>query len=241
MKFKANLADSRISDALARNHGNIPWQTKSLERYAKRAFDLLVASLLILPTLPIMLVVALLVRMTSKGPVLLHQSRVGLNGVPFRMYKFRTMVADLPDGSASGRGEVTDDDLRLTPIGGWLRAWRLDELPQFYHVLSGEMSLVGPRPDLVSNIAFYSPVQMRRFTMPPGCTAWTLTRGAFENDWSARQDINVEYVDKWSFWLDLQILFESAVVILRQKHTSPKTNALPEMRSSISAAAEGKE
>jgi lipopolysaccharide/colanic/teichoic acid biosynthesis glycosyltransferase len=99
------------------------------------------------------------------------------------------------------------------------------------------MSLVGPRPDLVSNLAYYSSEQMLRFAMPPGCTAWTLTRGGFENDWNTRQDINVEYVKQWSFRLDLRILMGSLRVILYQINTSPQTNASPEQRSGTSLMA----
>jgi len=221
------IADSRGSQVITERRDRIPWRRKRLQRIAKRAFDLVAASLLSIVTLPIMGMVAVCVRLTSPGPVLLSQPRLGLDGVPFHMYKFRTMIAEQPDGSANGSGEVTDSDPRLTPVGRWLRAWRLDELPQLLHVVKGEMTLVGPRPDLVSNLKYYTPEQLVRFWMPPGCTAWTLTRGAFENDWNTRQNINVEYVEQWSFWLDLEILVQSLLVVLQQKNTSPATNALP--------------
>jgi lipopolysaccharide/colanic/teichoic acid biosynthesis glycosyltransferase len=138
------------------------------------------------------------------------------------------MRADTADGLASGSGEVTTADARLTPIGGWIRAWRVDELPQLWHVLVGEMSLVGPRPDLPENLQFYASNQFLRFAMPQGCTAWTFTRGAFDNDWSKRQSINVEYVQQWSFGLDVNIMVNSALVLLQQKATSPTTNATPQ-------------
>lgn len=219
-------ADPRIKAALAARR-EIPWQKKRAERTLKRAVDFLVAGLLLIPLAPVIGVVALLVRVTSPGPVLLAQWRLGLYGVPFKMYKFRSMRADRADGMATGSGEVTRTDARLTPIGGWIRAWRVDELPQLWHVLVGEMSLVGPRPDLPENLEFYAPAQLLRFAMPQGCTAWTFTRGVFGNDWSTRQNINVEYVEQWSFGLDWEIIYKSALVLMKQEATSPATNARP--------------
>jgi lipopolysaccharide/colanic/teichoic acid biosynthesis glycosyltransferase len=184
-----------------------------------------------------MLLTALAVRLTSRGPVLLRQTRIGLGGRPFQMLKFRTMVASLPDASAGVSGEVTADDERLTPAGAWLRAWRLDELPQLVHVLTGEMSLVGPRPDLPDNLGQYTPDLVLRFAMPPGCTAWTFTRGAFRNDWAARQAINVDYVRRWSLWLDVRILLQSGLVLLSQRDTTPASSATPGSQVSSTGAA----
>jgi lipopolysaccharide/colanic/teichoic acid biosynthesis glycosyltransferase len=222
------VADARIANYLSGRLETLPWRRKRAERWLKRAADFVVAGILLLPLAPVIGLTALAVRLTSPGPVLLAQKRLGLYGVPFKMYKFRSMRADTADGLALGGGEVTTADARLTPIGGWLRAWRIDELPQLWHVLVGEMSLVGPRPDLPENLQFYAPEQLLRFAMPQGCTAWTFTRGAFDNDWSTRQSINVEYVEQWSFGLDVNIMLNSAVVLLRQKATSPATNATPQ-------------
>lgn len=216
-----------ISDAIAPYRNTVPWKHKRGQRIVKRLVDLAVAAVLLVPIAPVMGIVALLVRATSPGPILLAQWRLGTYGVPFKMYKFRSMRADGQDGQAQGSGEVTLTDARLTPIGGWLRAWRLDELPQLWHVLVGEMSLVGPRPDLPENLKFYTPRQMLRFCMPQGCTAWTFTRGAFANDWAARQNINVDYVEQWSFALDVEIMLKSGLVLLKQDATSPATNAQP--------------
>lgn len=215
-----------IAKAIPTAESQIPWSQKHVQRLIKRIFDIVVVALLIILLLPLMVIVGILVRVTSWGPILLAQTRIGLDGVPYRMYKFRTMRADLPDGSAEGSGEVTRFDPRLTPVGGWLRAWRFDELPQLVHVLSGKMSLVGPRPDIPENLGLYSPEKMLRFAMPPGCTAWTFTRGAFANKWSTRQDINVEYVENWSLWLDLEILVKTLLVLLTQENTTPKNGAV---------------
>ncbi len=132
------------------------------------------------------------------------------------------MRVERPDGSVAARGEVVRSDPRLTPIGAALRDWRLDELPQLLHVVLGQMSLVGPRPDIEANLSAYSEEQLVRFGMPPGCTAWTFTRGAFANDWAVRQGINVDYVYHWRLMLDLQILFGTVRVLLVQQDTAPK-------------------
>jgi lipopolysaccharide/colanic/teichoic acid biosynthesis glycosyltransferase len=220
--------DPRITQFITERKKTIPWHRHTFERLLKRALDLVVVLILILPLAPVMLITAILVKLTSRGPILLHQVRIGLDGQPYGMFKFRTMLADNPDGSAHGGGEVSKVDNRLTPIGSWVRAWRLDELPQLLHVLSGRMSLVGPRPDLPINLPLYTDEQLLRFTMPPGCTAWTFTRGAFANDWSTRQTINVEYVQRWSIWLDIKIIFGSFIVLLTQKNANPDTATKPE-------------
>lgn len=218
-------ADRRITEALAAVKGTLPWRTRHFERGLKRLLDVCVAAPLLVLLSPVLMVTALLVRGTSRGPVLLRQARLGLEGVPFSMYKFRTMVATLPDGTTDGEAVVTDKDARLTPVGGVLRAWRLDELPQLWHVLTGEMSLVGPRPELPANLELYAPAQMARFAMPQGCCTLAFVRGAFGNDWSERQNINVAYVRDWSFALDVEIIVKSAIVLLRQKDVTPSRPA----------------
>lgn len=221
----------RIQAAIAAQGANLPWRRSRVARWMKRAVDLGIAAPATLVAFPVMAAVGALVRATSPGPALLRQARVGLDGFPFEMLKFRTMRADNADGTSSGRGEVTREDSRLTPIGAALRDWRLDELPQLLHVLSGKMSLVGPRPDIPVNLDAYTDDQLLRFAMPPGCTAWTFTRGAFANDWATRQTINVEYVRNWSIWLDLKVLLESAGVLLAQRDTSPRAAEVPSRKA----------
>jgi lipopolysaccharide/colanic/teichoic acid biosynthesis glycosyltransferase len=217
----------RIRNAIVPLAGALPWRRSRLQRAAKRALDLAVALPAALVALPVMAAVAAVVRATSPGPVLLRQQRVGLDGALFEMLKFRTMRADRADGAAHGHGEVTRSDPRLTPPGRFLRDWRLDELPQLLHVVSGRMSLVGPRPDLPVNLPAYPDALLVRFAMPPGCTAWTFTRGAFDNDWATRQAINAEYVRAWTFWLDVKVLFGTAWVLLTQRGTAPATGETP--------------
>jgi lipopolysaccharide/colanic/teichoic acid biosynthesis glycosyltransferase len=217
----------RITAAIAPQASSLPWRRSRFARWAKRGLDLALAAPASIAALPVMAAVAAAVRATSPGPVLFRQERLGLDGVPFMMWKFRTMRADNADGTAVGRGEVTRADSRLTPIGAALRDWRLDELPQLFHVVAGKMSLVGPRPDLPINLGAYSDDQLVRFAMPPGCTAWTFTRGAFDNDWAARQTINAEYVRQWTLWLDLKVLFGTVFVLLGQRATAPAQAEVP--------------
>ncbi len=216
----------RVQTTLAAESERLPWQQRRALRLLKRLLDVIVSGAILLLASPVLAITALAVRLTSRGPVLLRQERLGLAAQPYAMLKFRSMVANNADGSAGFAGEVTASDARLTPIGGFIRAWRIDELPQLLHVLSGTMSLVGPRPDVPVNAALYSDEQLLRFAMPPGCSAWTFTRGGFRNDWTTRQDINVEYVRQWSFWLDVKIIFGSALVLLRQDEANPADPAV---------------
>lgn len=213
--------------SVAAHAGELPWRSGRLSVVTKRAMDLALGSVALAAALPVMAAVALAVRVTSPGPVVLRQQRVGLNGTPFTMWKFRSMRAERPDGMVHARGEVTRSDPRLTPIGARLRDLRLDELPQLFHVLSGKMSLVGPRPDLYVNLPAYRDAELIRFAMPPGCTGWAMTRGMFQNTWAARQAINIEYVRHWSVGLDLKIILETAGVMLRQEATAPVVAEVP--------------
>lgn len=227
-QFIARVIESRRS--------HLPWYKRPLSRWGKRALDVAGSLLLLALLAPVLLLTALAVRLTSPGPVLLRQTRLGLGGKVYGMLKFRSMHALNADGSAGFAGEVTASDARLTPIGAFIRAWRFDELPQLLHVLSGTMSFVGPRPDIVENATLYSEMQLLRFSMPPGCTAWTFTRGGFRNDWATRQDINVDYVQQWSLWLDIRIVLGSALVLLRQDEANPSTAATAQ--ASVKAAQE---
>jgi lipopolysaccharide/colanic/teichoic acid biosynthesis glycosyltransferase len=220
------LTDPRLSRVLNRAGQVIPWRQLSVQRMLKRLLDIVVSAPLMVFALPVMVLTGVWIRLTSKGPVLFAQTRLGLHGRPFTLYKFRTLRADLPDGSARGRGEVTGTDDRLTPLGGVLRAWRIDELPQLALVLMGHMSLVGPRPDLPAHLPRYREDQLLRFAMPPGCTGLVFVRGAFQNSWEKRQDINVEYVCGWSFLLDVKIILGSAAVLLSQQSVNPKAGGV---------------
>ena len=163
----------------------------------KRAFDVLVALILVAALSPVMLVVALLIRARLGAPILFRQQRPGLGGRSFLLYKFRTMR----------EGEALPDAERLTPLGAALRRASLDELPQLFNVLRGEMSLVGPRPLLMEYLPLYSARQARRHEVLPGITGWAQVNGRNATSWPERFELDVWYVEHRSFGLDLKILW----------------------------------
>jgi lipopolysaccharide/colanic/teichoic acid biosynthesis glycosyltransferase len=168
----------------------------------KRLFDLLISAFgLLFLALPL-LTLAWLVRRKLGSPVLFTQVRPGLHGKPFRMVKFRTMT-DERDAS----GNLLPDALRLTPFGRFLRASSLDELPELWNVLCGEMSLVGPRPLLMEYLPLYSPEQARRHEVRPGITGWAQVNGRNAISWADKFVLDVWYVDHRSLWLDVRILW----------------------------------
>lgn len=177
----------------------------------KRAFDVLGAAFLLLLALPVMLAVALVVLVAHGRPVLFRHTRPGRHGELFDLVKFRTMRE--PDRA---RGLVTDAE-RLTRVGRWLRASSLDELPELWNVLRGEMSLVGPRPHLVSYLERYTPEQARRHEVRPGITGLAQVRGRNALGWEDKFRYDVWYVDHRSFPLDLRILIETVRVVLRRE------------------------
>jgi lipopolysaccharide/colanic/teichoic acid biosynthesis glycosyltransferase len=177
----------------------------------KRLFDLAVAvSLLTLLSAPLLLL-ALLVRVSLGGPVLFRQVRPGLHGRPFRMIKFRTMT----DGRDAD-GALLPDAQRLTPLGRFLRATSLDELPELWNVIRGDMSLVGPRPLLMEYLPLYSAEQARRHEVRPGVTGWAQVNGRNSLSWERRLEMDVWYVDHQSFWLDLRILVMTVGKVVRR-------------------------
>jgi lipopolysaccharide/colanic/teichoic acid biosynthesis glycosyltransferase len=167
----------------------------------KRVFDLLacVIGLLILST-PLLLLAWQVWRKLG-SPVLFTQVRPGLHGRPFRMVKFRTMTDE-----RDARGTLLPDAQRLTPFGRFLRSSSLDELPELWNVLRGEMSLVGPRPLLMEYLPLYSSEQARRHEVRPGITGWAQVNGRNAISWDAKFKLDTWYVDNWSFWLDIKIL-----------------------------------
>ncbi len=188
---------------------------------AKRAFDFVVAAVALVLLSPILLVVALLIKLTSKGNVLFRQERCGLNGRRFDVIKFRSMVHD----AEQRRSEVEHlnvkklnfkipKDPRLTPIGYWLRKFSIDELPQFWNVLKGDMSLVGPRPAIPSEVAQYEGWQRRRLRMRPGLTCIWAISGRDQLDVDTVMRLDMEYIDNWSLSLDSQILLRTIPLVL---------------------------
>lgn len=170
----------------------------------KRSLDIFGSAAGLVLLMPVLLVIALLVRIKLGSPVLFRQERIGLAGRRFRIAKFRTMLDIAP-----GR---EDDALRLTPFGRKLRATSLDELPELWNVLTGTMSLVGPRPLLVEYLALYSPRQAKRHDVRPGLTGYAQINGRNAVDWDQRLEMDVWYVENRSFWLDMRILLRTLVV-----------------------------
>ncbi|AJE21236.1 Bacterial sugar transferase family protein [Azotobacter chroococcum NCIMB 8003] len=167
----------------------------------KRLFDLLVATTALLLLAPLLLVLAWLVRRRIGAPVLFRQLRPGLHGRPFALLKFRSMREALDE-----RGRPLPDAERLTPFGRFLRASSLDELPELWNVLRGDMSLVGPRPLLMEYLPLYTPEQARRHAVRPGITGWAQVNGRNALSWEEKFRLDVWYVDHRSFRLDLRIL-----------------------------------
>jgi len=179
-----------------------------LNRFAKRAVDLVMASVLIVLLMPVMLTIALLVKLTSRGPIFYRQERVSVDGTCFTIVKFRTMYSDSEKG---GPRWATESDNRVTPLGRFLRSWSLDELPQLFNVLRGEMSIVGPRPErpvFIEDFRSRVPRYMLRHKVPAGMTGWAQVNGWRGNtSIDKRIEYDLYYIENWSLVLDLKILF----------------------------------
>jgi len=183
----------------------------------KRLFDIVVSSAVLVVAAPLLAVIALLVRARLGAPVLFRQTRPGLNGAPFEMIKFRTM-RDATDEA----GNPLPDAERMTPLGRWLRATSLDELPELWNVLRGDMSLVGPRPLLMEYLSLYWGDQARRHEVRPGITGWAQVNGRNAISWEERFALDVWYVDNRSFWLDLKILAMTAGRVVAREGISER-------------------
>lgn len=168
----------------------------------KRFVDIVLASLGLIVLLPVIGIVAVCIRRKLGSPVIFSQMRPGMHGKPFEMVKFRTML-DAFDAS----GNPLPDSQRMTPFGRLLRSTSLDELPELWNVLKGDMSLVGPRPLLMEYLPLYSPEQFRRHEVRPGVTGWAQINGRNALSWEDKFQLDVWYVDNKSFWLDCKILF----------------------------------
>jgi lipopolysaccharide/colanic/teichoic acid biosynthesis glycosyltransferase len=186
----------------------------------KRTFDIVLASLALLILVFPLLVLATLVRLRLGSPVLFRQSRPGLNGKMFKLIKFRTMTDE-----RDLNGVLLPDAQRLTSFGCFLRSSSLDELPELWNVLCGEMSLVGPRPLLVEYLPLYTPEQARRHEVRPGITGWAQVNGRNALSWEDRFRLDVWYVDHHTLWLDLRILLATVRKVLAREGISEKGEA----------------
>lgn len=181
-------------------------------RLVKSMMDKVVAGTVLLILSPVMLIVAIAIYTRIGSPILFTQPRPGKDGSIFTFYKFRTMTDD-----RNSDGNLLPDEQRLTPLGQFLRKTSLDELPQLWNVLKGDMSLVGPRPLLVKYLDRYTPDQARRHEVKPGITGLAQVKGRNAISWEEKFNLDVWYVDHWNLWLDLQILFQTISKVWQQE------------------------
>ena len=195
----------------------------------KRVFDITISTVGLIITFPILLVTAVAIKLESPGPIIFKQERLGLNGRVFKIYKFRSMCVD---AEKSGVYEKKGDP-RVTRVGKFIRKTSIDELPQFINILKGDMSLIGPRPALTYHpwpYNEYTTEQKRMFEVRPGVTGWAQVNGRKEVEWPRRIELNVEYVEKMSFYFDFMIFFKTIFKVLRMednlnvKETASKKN-----------------
>jgi lipopolysaccharide/colanic/teichoic acid biosynthesis glycosyltransferase len=192
-------------------------------RYIKPFFDRLLAALLLALLSPLLLLVALLIRWRMGSPVLFTQERPGKDEKIFRIYKFRTM-----SNERDSNGELLPDEARLKGVGKVIRSLSLDELPQLFNVLKGEMSFVGPRPLLVEYLPLYNEEQRRRHKLKPGITGWAQVNGRNAISWEEKFRYDIWYVDHCSFWLDMKILWLTLLKVLKKEGISSKSHATME-------------
>lgn len=194
----------------------------------KRAFDIIVAVLALTALIIPLIVIAFGIRIAIGRPIFFRQQRPGRNGIPFTMLKFRTM-SDARDVD----GRLLEDSKRLTRLGIFLRATSVDELPELWNVLKGEMSLVGPRPLLLEYLPLYSPLQARRHEVRPGITGWAQVNGRNAISWEEKFKLDVWYVDHRSFWLDIKILWLTVKkVLMRNDINAPGDSIMPVFKGS---------
>ena len=184
----------------------------SRRRGLPRALDLALAALGLLITSPVLLLAAIAIRLDSRGPVFYRQPRVGLDGGMFEMWKLRTMTHGAPLGGVWD--PLTADDPRITRVGAFLRKTSLDELPNLFNVMRGEMSIVGPRPTIAEQVAEYTPAQRRRLEVKPGLTGWAQVNGRAALPWEERIELDVWYVDNRSPRLDARIIGRTVLLLV---------------------------
>lgn len=193
------------------------------EACLKRPLDFAIAFTGLLFLFPVYLILAALVRVKLGNPILFTQDRPGKDGKIFKLYKFRTMTDE-----RDGEGELLPDEKRLTEFGKWLRSTSLDELPELFNILKGDMSFVGPRPLLVEYLPLYNERQARRHEVRPGLTGLAQVSGRNSLSWKEKFELDVIYVDSVSFWGDLKIILETLAAVLKREGINSETAATME-------------
>ena len=189
----------------------------------KRSFDIIFSLTVLIMLSPIFLIIAILVKIKLGGPIFFVQERIGMYNRPFKMYKFRTM-RDTKDSS----GNLLSDNERLTKFGKILRSTSLDELPEFFNILRGEMSLIGPRPLLPEYLPLYSGEQIKRHNVLPGLTGWAQVNGRNSISWTEKFKLDVWYVENWSLKLDLKIFFLTIVKVIKREDINQESTVTME-------------
>jgi sugar transferase EpsL len=188
---------------------------QKIQLLIKRLFDIIFSLTLIILLAPLILFIALLIWVTMGRPILFRQRRVGYQGQVFTIYKFRTMTEERDEN-----GNLLPDEQRLTRFGRFLRETSLDELPELFNVLKGDMSLVGPRPLLVEYLPYYTPEERKRHNMRPGITGWAQVNGRNAITWDQKLALDVWYVDNWSLWLDFKIILMTIIKVIKREGIS---------------------
>lgn len=199
------------------------WARMLYQKYGKRFFDLVLTILGLMLLSPVLIMVALLVRTRLGRPILFKQTRPGLHGKPFAIYKFRTMTDE-----RGADGQLLPDGERLTRLGRFLRAASLDELPELLNILKGDMSIVGPRPLLMQYLDRYTPEQARRHEVKPGLSGWAQINGRNAVSWEDKFTMDVWYVDHQSLWLDIKIILLTIFKVVKREGISQVGQATAE-------------
>ena len=202
---------------------------RSFEYYfIKRLVDIIGSLIGMIVLIPVFIIVALLIKLESKGPIFFHQKRVGLNGKEFKMYKFRSMIVNAEEllDKLKEKNEMTypmfkiKDDPRVTRIGRFLRRTSIDEIPQLINVLKGEMSLVGPRPNLVSEVARFNRYHKLKLLAKPGLTCYWQVMGRSSIDFEEWMELDIKYLKERSTWVDLKLIFKTIGVLFGDENAS---------------------
>lgn len=199
---------------------------KNFQLFIKRAFDIVVSLIMIivLTIIPVFIIVPIIIKLTSKGPAVFVQERMGKDGKVFNIYKFRTMSLP-PEGTYSvdgvlykPNGELLEpSSTRITKVGAFLRKTSIDELMQLFNILNGTMTFVGPRPTLPYQAESYTDEQKRRFEMRPGVTGWAQVNGRNGLTWTEKIKFDIQYIDNFSIWFDIKILFKTVAVVFKKE------------------------
>ena len=215
---------------------------RKFQLFIKRAFDIVVSIilLLVLIAIPVMIVVPIVIKLTSKGPAIFTQERTGKDGKVFKIYKFRTMR--IPEDSLDENGNMLEPKKRITKVGAFLRKTSIDELAQLFNIINGTMSFVGPRPTLPYQAERYNETQKKRHNMRPGITGWAQVNGRNELSWSEKLEYDVEYIEKFSLWFDIRIMFKTVAVVFKQDGIAfTKDDAINAKAPAQTSAAESNE